>query len=266
MESNRYQWDAEAYARHSSEQFSWALDLIHQLDLDGHENILDLGCGDGKITALLAEQQTTGKVVGVDSSWHMVSQASRNYGKISGVGLQFLQMDAAALGFQEGFHIIFSNAMMHWVHDHLAVLRGVYRSLVPGGFCLLQMGGQGNAAQMVHVLSHVKDSPRWRDFFTGFRFPYKFHGVDTYRSLLSDSGLFEVRLELIEKDMQHPGFDELAGWLRTAWLPYNERVPGMLREKFISEVAELYKLEFPPDSDGVIHVPMVRLEVEAERH
>ena len=76
-------------------------------------------------------------------------------------------------------------------------------------------------------------------------------------------GLLDVRVELVEKDMQHRGRTGLAGWLRTAWLPYVNRVPAASREIFITEVVDRYVQDYPPDERGVVHVPMVRLEVEA---
>jgi hypothetical protein len=63
--------------------------------------------------------------------------------------------------------------------------------------------------------------------------------------------------------MQHAGREGLAGWLRTAWLPYTQRVPLDLRERLIQEVIDEYNGQRPPDPEGVYHVSMVRLEVEA---
>jgi len=63
--------------------------------------------------------------------------------------------------------------------------------------------------------------------------------------------------------MVHEGKEGLAGWLRTTWFPYTDRVPADLREEFLAEIVEAYVVAHPPDTTGGLHVDMVRLEVEA---
>jgi trans-aconitate methyltransferase len=65
--------------------------------------------------------------------------------------------------------------------------------------------------------------------------------------------------------MRQPGREGLAGWVRTTWLPYTERIPRQKREAFVSEVVERYLSDHPADGWGVVRVRMVRLEVEAVR-
>ena len=71
------------------------------------------------------------------------------------------------------------------------------------------------------------------------------------------------RVELIPKEMLFVNAEGLKGWLRTTWLPYTERVPAPKRERFIQNVTRTYLRDHPSFDDGVIHVAMVRLEVEA---
>ena len=65
--------------------------------------------------------------------------------------------------------------------------------------------------------------------------------------------------------MLQKGADGLAGWIRTTWMPYTERVPAERREAFIREAAERYVKDHPPDREGNVAVEMVRLEVDAVR-
>ena len=83
------------------------------------------------------------------------------------------------------------------------------------------------------------------------------------KALLREAGLKPVRVELLPKDMQQAGRAGLAGWVRTTWLPYTQRVPEPLREQFILELVDSYLDRHPLDIHGFAHVPMVRLEVEA---
>ena len=71
------------------------------------------------------------------------------------------------------------------------------------------------------------------------------------------------RVQQVEKDMIHEGEDELAGWIRTTWLPYTSRTPENKREEFIKMIVKRYVEKFPPDKKGMIHLSMIRLEAEA---
>ena len=133
-ESNRnYSWNAAEYAKHSSNQYEWAKELIPKLGLKGTESVIDIGCGDGKITQLLSTYLPHGRVVGVDSSEDMISSARKNFPHCHNPNLTFLKMDARNLTFREEFDIAFSNSALHWIIDHQTVLDCVYESLVQKG-------------------------------------------------------------------------------------------------------------------------------------
>jgi trans-aconitate 2-methyltransferase len=104
---------------------------------------------------------------------------------------------------------------------------------------------------------------RWGKFFRGFSFPYGFYSEDDYSMWLKRVGLKAKRIALIPKDMTQKGKDGLASWIRTTWLLYTQRVPEVLRDEFIREIVDRYSEKNPLDSKGLIHVSMMRLEVEA---
>ena len=72
-----------------------------------------------------------------------------------------------------------------------------------------------------------------------------------------------ARSSSLTKDRQHAGREAFLGWLRTTWFAYTDRLPAELRDAFLHDVAAAYTAVLPPDAQGVIHVRMVRLEVEA---
>jgi trans-aconitate methyltransferase len=258
-----YQWDAEEYRTSSSNQKKWALELLSKLDLKGNESVLDIGCGDGEITAAIARRVPRGFAVGIDSSRDMVDLAVTHYPPERCPNISFHLKDAREIDFDEEFDAVFSNACLHWISDHRPVLAGIRRCLKPGGRVLLQMGGKGNAATVLQAIDTVLKLPRWAGYFEGFAFPYAFYGPEEYRSWLEALGFSVRRLELLPKDMVHGGAEAFAAWLRTTWLPYTQRVPESLREEFISEIVAAHARIQPPDADGSIHFTMVRLEVEA---
>lgn len=91
-------------------------------------------------------------------------------------------MDARKLGFKEEFDRAFSNAALHWIVDQKAVLSGVEKSLKHSGRLLFQMGGKGNAKDILGILNDLLVEEPWRGFFEGFTFTYAFIGSEEYRA------------------------------------------------------------------------------------
>jgi len=258
-----YRWDAEDYNNNSLEQYKWAQELISKLNLIGNENVLDIGCGDGKITHELAYKVSNGYVVGIDNSKEMIELAKKLFPPGKFKNLCFQLGAAEKLEFTEQFDVIFSNAALHWVKDHQPILDGVSRALKKNGKVLLQMGGKGNASNVISVLEKLILSDKWKEYFTDFSFPYGFHSDIDYKNWVLNCGLKLKRINLIPKDMVHKGREGFAGWIRTTWLPYTERVAPNLRNEFIEEVVNNYIQKNPIDNQGLIHIKMIRLEVEA---
>lgn len=258
-------WNPEDYAENSSAQLVWAKELIAKLHLQGNETLLDVGCGDGKITAEFAAAVPHGFVLGVDNSQEFIDYAQRHYPSRQYANLQFLTMDARKLTASRQFDIIFSNATLHWVDDHRVFLAGCSRLLSPQGRLIISCGGAGNAAEMLDVIDRLIHGQRWGHYFTTFTFPYFFYSDAQYAHWLPEAGLCPQRLELVEKDMTHQGSEGLAGWLRTTWMPYTDCVPQELREAFISDIVQDYLSVHPLDALGQSHIKMIRLEVEAQR-
>jgi trans-aconitate 2-methyltransferase len=262
--SSTLTWDPEEYARHSSAQLGWAQELTARLALQGSEALLDVGCGDGKMTAALSRALSGGFVLGVDSSPAFIAYARSHYPQAEYPNLRFEQMDARNLSYGRRFDVIFSNAVLHWVDDHPAFLAGCARLLRARGRLSLSCGGAGNAAEIIAVLEELIRQPPWAPCFTGFGFPYFFYSPEDYAGWLPAAGFEPLRLALVEKDMQHSGRAGLAGWIRTTWLPYTQRVPQAQRQAFIFSLVEAYLARQPLDAAGQCHVRMVRLEVEAQ--
>jgi trans-aconitate methyltransferase len=258
-----HKWNPDDYKKSSSAQYSWAMALISELKLEGDERILDVGCGDGRVTAHLASLVPDGSVLGVDLSPEMVSFAADRHDDQA--NLSFQVGDASRLHFSEQFDLVVSFACLHWIEDQLPVLRSVQQSLVPGGRFLMQCGGRGNAARILDLTGEIINSTTWKEYFTGFSFPYHFYGPEEYRSWLVQAGILPQRVELKAKDMVHKGQAGLEGIIRNTWLPYTQRLPVNLQVQFVREIAGRYLERYPLDEKGQAHVQMMRLEVLAEK-
>ena len=128
-------WKGENYDKNSSVQYRIGVEAIESFDLDGHEKVLDIGCGNGKITALCASKLKTGSLIAIDNSSSMIEFAQNNYGNVT--NLEFLLQDVTTMTFNEEFDFIYSIFCLHWVKDQEAAIKNIAQALKPGGKAIL---------------------------------------------------------------------------------------------------------------------------------
>jgi len=255
-------WDASDYAKNSQGQFGWAMGNIGKLALQGSESVLDIGCGDGKITAEIAKLVPHGRVLGIDRSEEMIALATR---LIQLPNAAFRVLDAQALDFDGEFDAVFSNSAIHWMPNPEAVVRGIARAIKPGGRIFLSMGGRGTASSGFKALAIMSQDPRWSEAIHSAPSPYHFLGPREYEPWLAGAALHVDRVELVQKPMRHASLAALEGWFRTTWMAYSDRVPESQRAEFLHELAERASKDCSIAEDGAILMPMVNLEVEAHK-
>jgi trans-aconitate 2-methyltransferase len=199
-------WNARLYD--SSHAFVWqsARDLAGLLDAQPGEQILDVGCGTGHLTAELA--RSGARVLGIDSSDAMIAQARTNF-----PDLQFETADANALSWHGEFDAVFSNAALHWVNPPDAAASSMVRALKPGGRLVVEFGGQGNIvvvlAAAFHALSKLGVAGPER------LNPWYFPGIAEYAGLLESNGLEVTFAHLFDRPTPlENGESGLANWYR----------------------------------------------------
>jgi len=259
-------WNAADYAANSIVQQNWARELIAKLHLRGDEHILDVGCGDGKVTAEIAQAIPQGSATGIDASAEMIAFAKETFPKGKVPNLKFQVMDARKIKFAKQFDVIFSNAALHWVDDHQRFLQRAGAVLKPGGRLVVSCGGRGNAHDVFVAMRPEIRLKRWSQFFRKMPSAYFFYAPEDYQMWLPKAGFKMQMVQLAEKDATYPGVEGFAAWLRTTWLPYVQCVPEAMREEFIAAVVHRYVAKHPPDADNKVHVKMVRLEIDAVKN
>src|SRR5260221_2355409 len=135
-------WNARLYDDKHNFVFKYGEDVVHQLAPQQGERILDLGCGTGYLTNLIA--RAGARVVGIDKSTSMIERAKAAY-----PDLDFQVRSATDFHFDTPFDAIFSNAALHWVLKKENVIDNIYRHLRTGGRLILEMGGKGNVEEIV---------------------------------------------------------------------------------------------------------------------
>jgi SAM-dependent methyltransferase len=230
-------WNPETYERNGAFVHQLAGGALEWLDAQAGDRILDLGCGNGQLTARLAA--TGARVTGVDLSPEMVAAARA-------LGLEAEVANAEALPFADGsFDAVFSNAALHWVRDHDAMQAEVYRVLKPGGRFVAEMGGHGNIAAirvaLIAALAHHGQAGR-EDGVNYYPTP------DAYTRRLAGHGFRVGRMALIPRPTPL-GEGGMAGWLRTFRTGVLEALPEDVREAVVQHTVDLLA-EALRDEDG----------------
>jgi trans-aconitate methyltransferase len=237
-------WSPSGYAHHAAFVPALGAGILEKLAPVAGERILDLGCGDGSLTVRLIERGA--RVVGIDASPEMVTAARAR-------GIDAHVMDATRLTFVTEFDAVFSNAVLHWIHDQDAVLAGVARALVPGGRFVAEFGGHTNIASISVALRAVLGRRR---------LPYNRHWYyptpAAYSTLLERHG-FDVELAtLFPRPTALP--TGMSGWLHTFGQGVFSVVPEDQRAEVEQEIIELLRPSMC-DEAGNWTADYVRLQV-----
>lgn len=173
-----YKWNPEDYKKNSSNQYKWAFNMINPLYIKENEIILDIGCGDGKITAEIASYVPQGSVLGIDISQEMIAFSQNNFSPSDYPNLTFQEGDAKLLNFDNEFDWVVSFSCIQWVLDHKPVIEGIKKSLNPSGKIMLQFP-LFTPLEMSKVDSgQVMKSKKWSNYFDNFSWPWAFYEVD----------------------------------------------------------------------------------------
>ena len=143
-------------------------ELIAKLSISGDERILDLDCGDSAVTAYIAGLVPKGEVTGIDSSPDMIGFAKESYPPSQYPNLSFILGDMQDIMYHEDFCVVFSNAALHWVRDHVSLLKKIAQPLVLGGRVLVQCGGEGNAKDLFDIAFPMIQKEPWNKYFQVF--------------------------------------------------------------------------------------------------
>src|SRR4029077_2493968 len=165
------EWNASQYNRRPALQ-KWLADKsLAGLDLRGSERVLDVGCGDGKITAEIAERLPSGSVVGVDPSTGMIAFAREHF-VADHANLGFEVGDATRLPYRDAFDLVVSFNALHWVPDQAAALCCIRDAMRPTGRSRLQLVSKGSRKPLEDVIEETCADPRWSKYFVDHHRPY----------------------------------------------------------------------------------------------
>jgi SAM-dependent methyltransferase len=242
-------WDAQRYVQEASFVPAYGQAVVEVLAPRPGERILDLGCGDGALTAQLVAAGA--EVVAVDGSPEMIELAR-------GRGLDAQVVDAQQLAFDSEFDAVFTNAVLHWVPDLPAVLRGVHRALRPGGRFVGECGGPGNVA----AIGLAVTAARLGRGLPAPRNPWHNRAADEFDAALRDAGLVSDSLDVFPRPTPLP--DGLRSWLQVFAGPLLADVPAGDRAAVVDDAVRL-AAPWLADHAGRVTADYVRLRFGATR-
>ena len=224
-----FEFDGNKYQKASDHQEEWGQKLIAEVRLQGTEHILDLGCGDGRLTARLADLVPDGSVVGIDASRGMIEVAKKH----RKANLSFVLGNINHLNFKENFDLVFSNATLHWVVDHAALLRKVLRCLRNNGVLRFNFAGMGNCSHFFEIVRSVMKESAYARYFSDFVWPWYMPAVKEYETLVHKFPFRDIRVWGENADRHFPNSEAMVRWLdQPSLVPFLKCVDQTDKESF----------------------------------
>lgn len=257
--STPHHWDPERYLTYADERGRPFVELLARVPAGSPRTVVDLGCGPGNLTALLAQRWPGAEVRGLDSSPEMVEAARRR-----GDGVRYDVVDLrewVANTSAAPVDVLVSNATLQWVPGHLDLLPGLVARVAAGGWLALQV--PGNFDEPSHTLRDAlaAEAP-YAAHTAGVATPAA-HGAATYLEALA--GL-RCRVDAWETTYLHvlTGPDPVFTWVSgTGARPTLQALPEGLRERFEEDFKERLRAAYPPGPAGVV-LPFRRVFVVAQ--
>ncbi len=254
-------FDGKEYEKASAHQKEWGAKLISELALTGNERVLDLGCGDGVNTALIAKALPNGEVIGIDASKGMIDTAKPK----EKANLRFIFMDIDEIAFEDEFDVVYSNATLHWVKDHYRLLRNVFKALRDGGLLRFNFAADGNCSHFFKVIRKAMEKEEFYRFFSDFSSPWYMPTIDEYTRLVSQTELKAAKVWGENADRYFPDTETMIGWVdQPSLVPFLACIPEShkadFREYVVSEMIRETK-----QADGKCYETFRRMNLFARK-
>jgi len=248
-------WDPDRYLSYADERGRPFVELLARVDADDPATVVDLGCGPGNLTALLAARWPGARLRGVDNSTEMIATARETHPEID-----FEVGDLRAWRPDAPVDVLISNATLQWVPGHLDLLPGLVAAVRPGGWLAFQV--PGNFDEPSHTIrTELAATPPY-DVHTGDAAVPSSHDPSAYLEALTDLG---CTVDAWETTYLHVlrGEDPVFTWVSgTGARPTLQALPDDLRPGFEEEFRARLRAAYP-ERDGQVVLPFRRIFVVA---
>lgn len=238
-------WNPTQYERFRDERKRPFFELLARVDVASPTRVVDLGCGTGDLTLVLSERWPGASVTGVDSSEAMISEASRR--AVPGrVGFELADLALWTPG--QPLEVLVSNAALHWLPDHAALLSRLVSLLTPSGVLAFQVPANFEAPSHRRI-DEVRDQPRFAATLASVRRGHA-EPLDFYEAHLAGLGL---TVDAWDTTYLHvlPGEDAVLQWLLgTTLRPVLAALGPEEGKAFLEVLRPLLRADYPATSRG----------------
>jgi trans-aconitate 2-methyltransferase len=245
-------WDPKQYLQFESERTQPCIDLVARIPELTARVAVDLGCGPGNSTRVLARRFPQARLIGIDNSKAMIQRAAEALPAV-----EFHQADAATWTADEPCDVIFSNAAFQWIEKHEVLLPHLMQQLAPGGVLAVQM--PRNFQSPTHqILRELALSQRWSNKLAA-REPYWVQEPAFYYDVLAP---ITSRVELWETEYIHilPDSDAIVEWYKgTGLRPYLDALSPAEQSEFLAAYRARLEEAYPRQPDGRVLFPFLRI-------
>jgi trans-aconitate 2-methyltransferase len=251
-------WDPDVYMKFAGERTRPAIELLARVPLSAPARVIDLGCGPGNSTAILAARWPQANIEGLESSPEMIAKA-----RSSGVRATFIECDVETWSPAAPYDVVFSNATLHWIANHDALLPGLMGFVADGGALAFQVPRNFHEASHV-LMREVANNGPWAETLKNAR-QVNVHAPSFYYDVLAP---LSKSVDIWETEYLHvlDGEDPVLGWVSgTGLRPFVQPLGETEREYFIAEYRHLLREAYPRREDGKTLFPFKRLFVVATR-
>ena len=256
-------WDPDRYLQYADERGRPFVDLLARVPAETPRVVVDLGCGPGNLTALLADRWRGADVTGIDSSEPMIEAAR----EIEGITWEVADLRTwarpDALALVSPVDVLVSNATLQWLPDHLELLPRLVDRLAPGGWLAFQV--PGNFGEPSHTIrTDIADRAPYAEHTRGVAVPAS-HEPEDYLRVLLDLG---CEADVWETTYFHvlTGDDPVFDWVSgTGARPTIQALPDGLRADFEDEFRALLRQAYTADPSGRVVMPFRRIFAVARK-
>ena len=256
-------WDADQYLRFAEERTRPCRDLVARIEVATPRQVIDLGCGPGNSTQVLADRWPDAQLTGLDSSAEMIEAACGAAPARNWVIGDIASWNAGA---NSPFDVVFSNAALQWVSDHATIYPHLLAQVAPCGALAVQV--PNNIDAPAHAIARdLATFAAWRGHFPaqGVR-EWHVHDSGFYYDLLAPRA---SRVDLWETEYLHvlPAAEAIVEWYKgTGLRPFLEALASPdLRQQFTAAYQEAIRVVYPPRASGRVLFPFRRLFLIAYR-